>query len=37
LLATGPHDVGEIVRRIAATVDGAAVERDDVAVLGLQI
>jgi serine phosphatase RsbU (regulator of sigma subunit) len=37
LLATGPHDVGEIVRGIAATVDGAASERDDVAVLGLQI
>jgi sigma-B regulation protein RsbU (phosphoserine phosphatase) len=37
LLAGGPHDVGEIVRGIAATVDGAASERDDVAVLGLQI
>jgi serine phosphatase RsbU (regulator of sigma subunit) len=37
LLATGPHDVAEIARRIAATVDSAPTERDDVAVLGLQI
>lgn len=37
LLANGPHDVGEVARRIAATVERAATERDDVAVLALQI
>jgi hypothetical protein len=37
LVELAPHDIGEIALRIASSVERTSVERDDAAVLGLQL
>ncbi len=37
IVEDGPHDVAELSRRLVAAVDAKSGERDDVAMLGLQI
>ena len=37
IIETGPHDVGDLGRRIISAVESAAGDRDDVALLGLQL
>jgi len=37
IIETGPHDVGDLGRRIISAVESAVGDRDDVALLGLQL
>jgi serine phosphatase RsbU (regulator of sigma subunit) len=37
MIETGPHDVGDLGRKIIAAVEATTGERDDVALLGLQL
>ena len=37
IIETGPHDVHELSRRVVSAAEAASSERDDVALLGLQV